>query len=181
MLHTVNNDYETNFVLIQHTIDEDDGVEEKTHQEAMSGQQQLHTEDYGLKTTVSQKSIKIYKSEVHREFLQTSIKNVGSDGKFRQKMRSECNHCGRVFSDNQASHLKDHLKKKHPEVFAAVQSDEDQMRKMKMEEMEKDDGLKTELAQVQTQIQKAKTQMLGKSILTELFFKEAALKSKMLL
>ena len=55
------------------------------------------------------------------------------------------------------------------------------MRKMKMEEMEKDDGLKTELAQVQTQIQKAKTQMLGKSILTELFFKEAALKSKMLL
>ena len=50
-----------------------------------------------------------------------------------------------------------------------------------MEEMEKDDGLKTELAQVQTQIQKAKTQMLGKSILTELFFKEAALKSKMLL
>ena len=181
MLHTVNNDYETNFVLLQDTIYEDDDAIHATNQETMTGQQQLNTEDYGLKTTVVHKSIKIYKSEVHREFLQTSIKNVGSDGKYRQKMRSECNHCGRVFSDNQASHLKDHLKKKHPEVFAAVQADEDQMRKMKMEEMEKDDGLKTELAQVQTQIQKAKTQMLEKSILTELFFKEAALKSKMLL
>ena len=177
LLHPVNNDYETNFVLMQDTIDEDDDAVETTNQEVMNGQQQLNTEDNGLKTTVSQKSIKIYKSEVHREFLQTSIKNVGSD----KKWRSECIHCGRVISDNQASHLKDHLKKKHPEVFAAVQSDEDQMRKMKMEEMEKDDGLKTELAQIQTQIQKAKTQMLEKSILTELFFKEAALKSKMLL
>ena len=181
MLHTVNNDYETNFVLIQDTIDEADDIVETTNQEAMTDQQQLNNEDYGLKTRVLQKSIKIGKSEVHREFLQTSIKNVGSDGKLRQTIRSECIHCGRVISDNQASHLKDHLKKKHPKVFAAVQSDEDTFKKMKMEEMEKDDGLKSELAQVQTQIQKAKTQMLGKPILTELFFKEAALKSKMLL
>ena len=172
MLHTVDNCIENVFPT-KDTFDIVDVLE------PMNGLQQLDTEENGLKT----KSIKIYESEVHKEYLQTSTKNVGNDKstKWKSKWRSECIHCGRVYSDNQASHLKDHLRKKHPEVFAAVQAADDQKKKLKMEELEKEDDLKNELALVQRQIQRAKTQSAGNNTMTELFYREAELKSRMLM
>ena len=172
MLHTVD-DY-----IAKDAFDIVD-VLDTTNQEPMNGLQQLDREENGLKT----KSIKIYESEVHKEYLQTLIKNVGNDKitKLKSKWRSECIHCGRVYSDNQASHLKDHLRKKHPEVFAAVQAADDQKKKLKMEELEKEDDIKNELALVQRQIQRAKTQSAGNTNMTELFYREAELKSRMLM
>ena len=186
MLHTLD-DYETNVLPYQDMLDVID-VLETTNQEPMNGLQQLNTEEKDtskgrflkdLETTMQKRSIKLYESEVHKEYVQTSIKNV-ENGKLKSKSRSECIHCGRVYNDTQASHLKGHLKTKHPEVFAAVQAADDQKKKLKMEEIEKDDGLKNELALVQSQIQRARTQSAGNATLTELFFREAELKSRML-
>ena len=73
------------------------------------------------------------------------------------------------------------MRKKHPEVFAAVQAADDQKKKLKMEELEKEDDIKNELALVQRQIQRAKTQSAGNTNMTELFYKEAELKSRMLM
>lgn len=177
MLHTLE-DYETNVLPYQDALDVID-VLETTNQDPMTGLQQLNTEEKDLKTTMQKRTIKIYESEVHKEYVQTSIK-YKENGKLKSKSRSECIHCGRVYNDSQASHLKGHLKTKHPEVFAAVQAADDQKKILKMEEIEKDDGLKNELALVQSQIQRAKTQSAGNATLTELFFREAELKSRML-
>ena len=118
---------------------------------------------------------KIAVSEVHKEFTQTSsVIKVGNNKKI--KWTSACRHCSTIHYDKQASHLKGHLKEKHPEVFAAVKSAEEQIKRMRME----DYALKNELSSVQKLIQSAKTQPPGTVNITELFYKEAELRRRMM-
>ena len=68
-----------------------------------------------------------------------------------------------------------------PAIKRRKRRKEEKKKKLKMEELEKEDDLKNELALVQKQIQRAKTQSAGNTTMTELFYREAELKSRMLM
>ena len=164
----------------------DAGVVETANQEPAFELEQLFTEDYGMKTNKEQKSIRIPESAVHKEFSVTS-KHIVVNNKRITLWRSQCLHCSKILDHKKPSVLKRHLYSKHPEAFAVVQLADGKKKQLRMEELAKNglkpnlDGLKIELAAVQSEIQKAKVLVWPRPgvNLTELFYKEAELKSKM--
>ena len=77
------------------------------------------------KSSVSQKDerkSKVNNSHVHKEFVQESKEDTNGN----KTWTSKCKHCppgsGKgEYKDRQASHLKSHLKKNHPEIFSLVE------------------------------------------------------------
>ena len=179
---------EASYDLTQEALDAVDILErEPAKQEPVTELEQLFTEDYGMKTNKEQKSkIRIIESAVHKEFSESS-KDIVVKNKRKTIWRSECLHCSKVIDNKKSYTLKQHLHFKHREVFAAVQLVDGKKKQLRMEELAKNDGLKPildglkiELALVQSKIQKAKGHVWPRPgvNLTELFFKEAELKSK---
>ena len=160
------------------------GVLEITNQGTVTDFENLFAENYGIKSDQGQKSVRIIESKVHNEFFESS-KHIVVKNKRKTIWRSECKRCPRVIDNKKTSALKRHLASKHHEVYAQVQSADDKSKEQRMEKMAKDDGLKPildgfkiELAFVQSQIKKELAKGDESSNLTELFYKEAELKSK---